>query len=99
MRYELKYLIRRLDYRFLESLILGHSKGFRKTYPDRQVNNIYYDSPDFRVYHQNLEGELLRKKMRTRWYGRGALQGSTPVLEIKCKNGMLGWKESYPMRK
>lgn len=98
MRYELKYAVNMLDEAAIKASIMMHPASFTKAYEDRQINNIYLDTPDFHCYHQNVEGQQRRKKMRLRWYGAHQYPTSDCVLEIKNKNAELGWKESYKIK-
>ena len=41
MRYERKYKIENLSLSLVEQSIRLHPAGFRKIFPDRQVNNIF----------------------------------------------------------
>jgi len=95
MRYEIKYAIDEVNSSDIESAILQHPMSFRKAYPDRQVNNIYLDTPDFHCFYQNIDGVPRRKKMRLRWYGASDTPKTKSILEIKNKNAELGWKDSY----
>jgi len=95
MRYELKYSVSHLSPEAIREELLTHPASFTELFPDRQVNNIYFDSSIFHCFHQNVEGHPRRKKMRLRWYGKEALPLSGSVLEIKQKDKELGWKDSY----
>lgn len=94
-RYERKYRLSGLSKAWLEQMIRLHPAGFRTLYPERRVNNIYFDTADFSAYRLNVIGAPHRRKYRLRWYGDvAALQH--PVLEVKIKNAELGYKEHYP---
>lgn len=95
LRYELKYAVDVLDQASIVSSILMHPASFFKAYEDRQVNNIYLDSPTFQCFHQNVEGHPQRKKMRLRWYGDSLQPTSKSTLEVKNKNAELGWKDNF----
>ncbi len=97
MRYELKY---KIDHFRLESVIQAlrlHPAGFSKIYPDRQINNIYFDSPSLTTFEDNVAGVSERKKYRVRWYGEQPTKINNPRFEIKIKHNMLGSKEIYPV--
>jgi len=94
MRYELKYAVDLLDKAAITTAIMLHPSSFRRVYPDRKVNNFYFDTPDFHSFHQNVEGHKRRQKTRLRWYGKHELPTNRSVLEIKQKDAELGWKES-----
>ncbi|MFT4535344.1 MAG: SPX domain protein involved in polyphosphate accumulation [Saprospiraceae bacterium] len=94
MRYEIKYAVEILGKEAIRASILMHPASFSKAYEDRQVNNIYLDTPQFHCFHQNVEGHPRRQKMRLRWYGKSKLPIDNSVLEIKQKDAELGWKDS-----
>jgi len=96
-----------LDYRYELKLVLDNAKladamnwlynetTAVKTYDNRTVNSIYFDDVDFSSVRDNLAGISERDKFRLRWYGNQ--QYSTPIFEVKTKNGRLGCKETYPI--
>lgn len=96
MRYELKYKIEHFGLSSLLQAIRLHPAGFRKIYPDRQINNIYFDSPSLTTFEDNVSGVSERKKFRIRWYGVKPEIIESPKLEIKIKSNKLGAKEVYP---
>ena len=73
--------------------LMLHPAGFRELHPDRQVNNIYFDTVELTTFHQNVSGENQRKKFRMRWYGDDFDQLRSPQFEIKIKHNELGWKK------
>ncbi len=96
MRYERKYRIEDQSLGFVEQMIRHHPRGFRTLFPDRQINNIYFDTPGMTCYKENVAGVAERKKYRVRWYGDlTATEGAANQLEIKIKNNALGDKERY----
>ncbi|WFS61819.1 polyphosphate polymerase domain-containing protein [Pseudodesulfovibrio thermohalotolerans] len=95
-RYERKYVV---PFHMLPNLgaILRRSRfGFREIYAERNVLNVYFDTPMFRFYHENVQGVADRKKVRIRWYADGPLSGKCR-LEIKRKSGLVGAKNVYPL--
>lgn len=75
---------------------LGYNPGqFSEIYPERTVNNLYFDTPDLDFYRANIEGQASRWKIRLRWYGTGEVKDLQ--LEFKFKQGLTGSKEVYPM--
>lgn len=97
MRYERKYRIDHMSMETIQQLILMHPASFRAHYPDRQINNLYLDTPDLRCWYQNVHGENQRKKYRLRWYGEMIQDFISAVFETKIKHNELGWKESEAM--
>jgi len=70
-----------------------HPAHWRVSYPPRQVNNVYFDSPDLHDFNANLSGVGRREKLRLRWYGPDVTRIAAAQLERKCKEGLAGWKE------
>ena len=71
---------------------------FREVFHQRQVNNIYFDTPKYNDYFDNVLGVSDRKKFRIRWYGDTFGKIEKPVLEIKIKKGLVGDKWSYKLK-
>lgn len=94
MRYERKYKIDNVSLAVVEQSLLLHPAGFRKIYPDRQVNNIYFDTLGLQTFHENVDGIAQRKKYRVRWYADDPFQIKKPIFEIKIKNNQVGTKKS-----
>jgi SPX domain protein involved in polyphosphate accumulation len=86
-----------LDDRALEQIIKVHPELFKEIYWERQVNNIYFDTPGLNYFFDNVVGKSERRKVRIRWYGEdnGIIQ--KPVLEFKIKSGQLGRKASFDL--
>lgn len=97
-RYELKFVTETSRYSDLEQWILNHGRCFFKEYPDRKVNNIYFDNHDLDSYSENLSGISSRTKIRLRWYGdQEDLTAKPTNLELKIKKNKIGWKHSEPI--
>lgn len=96
-RYERKFVVKGLNYKQIKSIILHHPAIFREIHRQRQINNIYLDTFDFKTYFDNVYGNTTRVKVRIRWYGSTFGSVEEPVLELKIKNGLAGRKESYPL--
>ena len=90
MRYERKYRIEDLRLEMVHQIIKNHPSSFRKIYPDRQVNNIYFDTPNYTTYTENVMGIAQRKKFRVRWYGDRRDTRTKNNLEVKIKDYELG---------
>ncbi len=96
MRFERKYQITHLSKFAVEQAVRLHPAGFRKIFPNRQVNNIYFDTPDYQTCRHNIEGSNQRKKFRLRWYGTELQAINNPRFEVKIKHNELGRKEVTP---
>ena len=95
-RYEIKFTVNDVSLDDILQSVIYHPAGFNMAFPDRIVNNIYFDTPDFSCCRENLAGISERKKFRVRWYD-DAKDGDQAKLEIKIKENALGRKLSYPL--
>jgi hypothetical protein len=96
MRYEIKFNIRRFDVPRVISWLIKH-QGFHKSYPDRSVYSIYFDTIGLDCAYDNLCGISERKKYRLRWYGqKDSFYGAR--YELKIKKASLGTKQFLPSR-
>jgi len=96
-RYERKFVVTYLDRYEVESVIKLHPAIFSEIYPQRFVNNIYFDTVNASDYLDNITGALDRHKIRVRWYGNLFGLIAEPVLELKIKKGFLGTKIRVPL--
>jgi len=93
-RHEVKFAAYSTEYSRLRHWLTMHPAGFISPYPDRQVNNVYFDNWDYRAYAENLAGVSERSKVRFRWYG-GSISPVAGSLEVKQKRNHFGWKLRY----
>ena len=95
-RYEYKITCDELYLPEARSWVRLHPAAFVEAYPPRQVNSLYFDTPEADCLHDNLIGAGERRKLRFRWYGPdfSAARGG---LELKCKTNQLGWKRNCPI--
>lgn len=96
-RYERKFRTTGYARQHVETLIKLHPAGFYEAFPERQNNSMYFDSPDYHRFLQNLDGERDRTKTRIRWYGPMTGLISNATLEFKIKRGLLGYKERFKL--
>jgi len=92
-RSEIKYLLYGVSKKTLFIQYKLSSLLLAKTFPDRWVNNIYFDNINLDSFHQSIEGISKRTKIRLRWYG-DFHNLENPSLEIKYKNGHKNMKKS-----
>lgn len=95
MRYERKYRIEGLALSVILQTIRMHPAGLSKIHPDRQINNIYFDTPDLTTYKENVMGLANRDKFRVRWYGFDPFAIQKPKLEIKHRRNNVGYKTTH----
>ena len=96
MRYERKYKVESFHPEVVRQIVRSHPASFRKIFPDRQINNIYFDTANLVAYNENVDGVAERRKFRVRWYGEDIFKIENPKVEIKIKSNLLGTKETYP---
>jgi len=97
-RLEIKFVASENQYHTLLHWLHLHSAGFIVAFPDRRVNNIYFDTHNYAAFAENLSGASQRAKVRYRWYGTSSGPGPGS-LEVKCKRNHFGWKLSYEIPK
>ncbi len=93
-RQEIKFVANRSDYDIVMQWIRLHPLGFGVAYPDRRVNNVYFDTLELQAYAENLAGVSQRTKVRYRWYGDSDFPAAGR-LEIKQKRNQYGWKLNF----
>ena len=90
-RLEIKFASYRVNLDKVLSWIALHPMAFHSPFPDRWVNNVYFETHSNAAYIQNLSGASSRVKVRYRWYGQSQ-EPAPGYLEIKCKRNFFGWK-------
>lgn len=93
-RYEIKLIFEGQRLAEVRSWVLAQAEAFQVAYPPRQVNNIYFDTYQYDLLQQHIDGVAQRSKLRYRWYGE-SWQAQSGHLEVKRKSGQLGDKVSY----
>ncbi len=93
-RYEVKFVGRDRSLQSLLRWIRLHPAEFTSRYPDRYVNNIYFDTQSQSAHHENLAGVSSRSKVRYRWYDEEKFPGAGN-LEIKVRRNCYGWKLAF----
>jgi len=96
-RYEVKIPLPSLLLADVEAWVRVHPSHWRRPYPPRQINNIYFDTPTYAGLNANLAGIGDRAKLRLRWYGDRLACVADSYLELKQKRGTIGWKEVIPV--
>lgn len=93
-RFERKYELSLKEYLQFEKLLL--LSDMRTLYPDRQINNCYFDSITNNAYTESVEGYSEKMKVRVRWYGE-LWRTVAPVLEFKLKQNHSNKKETFKL--
>ncbi|MBL7890338.1 MAG: polyphosphate polymerase domain-containing protein [Bacteroidia bacterium] len=95
LRYERKFYVTGTPLPDMLHVIRIHRALFSEIFHQRQINNIYFDSPGFESYFDNMDGAYHRIKARIRWYGETFGLAKKPTLEFKIKKGLLGFKRNF----
>ena len=95
LRYERKFRVEHLPFESVRQLVRMLPLGLRPSFPERRINNIYFDTPTLNSYHENTSGTGGRKKFRIRWYGERGWPEGPLNLEIKGKDFDLGQKNYH----
>ena len=63
----------------------------------KSINNIYFDSLDYKAFDDNLIGLPSRLKIRYRWYGNlfSENKKNEGSLEFKFKKNIYGYKKIF----
>ena len=93
MRYERKYILNQNKELIFRNFLIKNN--FKNLFEKRKINSIYFDTRNFKFYRENIEGISQRKKVRLRWYNDNI---NNSIIEIKNKNGFLGWKDYYKIK-
>ena len=91
-RIEVKFVTRLHAVDRIRNWLALHPACFYQPFPDRKINNVYFDTFDCDSYSENLAGSSSRAKLRYRWYGDSEYPDSG-VLELKLKRNFFGWKQ------
>jgi hypothetical protein len=94
LRYEVKFVAPATELYRLFGWVQHNRAGFIEPYPQRQVNNVYFDTFDHFAFDENISGASARSKVRFRWYGE-LDEPDSGTLEVKRHRGGVGWKLSH----
>ncbi len=92
MRYEKKFRISISEFSIFLAII--NKFRFMNQYQSRFISSIYYDTTDFNLYKDSINGISERKKYRARFYNKDFKEIN---LEEKIKIADLGYKNIYTM--
>jgi SPX domain protein involved in polyphosphate accumulation len=96
-RYEIKFIAEPLEYFRVLNWLRQHNFCLQREHPDRQVNNVYFDSYNHDSFSENIHGYSSKSKVRFRWYG-SSKEPRNGSLEVKCKRNQLNWKLIYKIQ-
>ena len=91
LRYELKFNAKAFKYNEIIDSIRYGPHGYRQEHPSQTLNNLYFDTPNYAAFEDNVSGASNRAKLRLRWYD--PLKDPRKIfLEAKLKRNYYGWK-------
>ncbi len=61
-------------------------------FPEGVITSCYYDSISLDAYQESVDGELLKQKLRLRWYGEPIDRYAGVWLELKSRDGARSFK-------
>ena len=94
-RAEIKYLISREQYEELMPYLVTIAAV--DEYGLSAINNIYFDTPDYRLIRTSMEKPVYKEKLRLRTYGE-TTNGSNSFIEIKKKYDGIVYKRRISER-
>ncbi len=93
LRYEIKFVLNEEEMNHVICWLKMSS--FKKKFPDRIINSLYFDNLKQDSINDNLAGISQRSKIRIRWYSNKQKELLDPKIEVKKKNGRAGYKKKY----
>ena len=92
-RYELKFVLDSRRLARARDWIAVSTRSVSR-YAPRQVNSLYYDTPNLSALTDNLYGISERTKYRLRWYDDGCRRTAQALcFEVKKRHGRLNTKQ------
>ena len=88
-RTEIKYLLTSNQFDSLFSFLQGFAKV--DSYGKTRINNIYFDTPDYKLIRTSLEKPIYKEKLRLRTYGE-TTDDTNSFIEIKKKYDGIVYK-------
>ena len=73
------------------SILNNVFSDFSEIYYERRINSIYFDTGNFDLAINHINGFQKRRKVRIRYYGNSD-EAKNPFLESKIRDGLLGYK-------
>ena len=93
LRYELKTSCPAYQLARVHAWVVSHPGAFKKAFPPRWVNNVYFDTWEYDSLNDHLEGIEKHQKLRLRWYGPSYKQIQHAYLELKQRMNRVGRKD------
>ena len=88
IRFERKWIFDNQLFNQLEIKLRRSKFNFVKSFNERFVNSIYFDSNKLSLAQENLDGVYRKKKIKINWYVNSLILKNL-VFEIKKKIGLI----------
>lgn len=96
IRHELKFTNNEINYNNIYNWLKFNPLIFKEEYPNRKINNIYFDNFFQKLLNDNIDEKSNRFKIRYRWFDN--FNSSNGYLEIKKKFNRYGYKDRFKIK-
>ena len=92
-RRELKFTTNEIYYSDIINWIKNNKVNFKKHFPKRLINSIYFDNYSYSSFKENIYGDSKKTKIRLRWYNTFffSMDG---FFEIKKRDNIYNYKKT-----
>lgn len=92
-RRELKFTTNEIYYSDIINWIKNNKVNFKKHFPKRLINSIYFDNYSYSSFKENIYGDSKKTKIRLRWYNIFffSMDG---FFEIKKRDNIYNYKKT-----
>lgn len=99
-RFEFKYHLHRSTADSIIPALMRYMlwDDYSKDSEGYDVYSLYFDSPEFRSYHEKLDGIMNRKKLRIRAYQKDFDNDNDLFFELKRRSGEVVLKDRIPVK-
>ena len=92
-RRELKFTTNEIYYSDIINWIKNNKVNFKKHFPKRLINSIYFDNYSYSSFKENIYGDSKKTKIRLRWYNTFffSIDG---FFEVKKRDNIYNYKKT-----
>ena len=92
-RRELKFTTNEIYYSDIINWIKNNKVNFKKHFPKRLINSIYFDNYSYSSFKENIYGDSKKTKIRLRWYNTFffSMDG---FFEVKKRDNIYNYKKT-----
>ena len=92
-RRELKFTTNEIYYSDIINWIKNNKVNFKKNFPKRLINSIYFDNYSYSSFKENIYGDSKKTKIRLRWYNIFFFSMDS-FFEIKKRDNIYNYKKT-----